>query len=179
MSFFTDLIDSGAREFVAGFAREAVKIARGEIPKPARSPLSRAIAKIRKRWPELAFGTSGYERARRVFNQQLTRAFNAQKAIDEYLAGRIADDEPLIPDRRAEPGEMVTRVYHVEIVSPREATRRWVTVEITHDANASMADIRELAKGAVLDQNANYPQSRIGRTRPNDNWTIATIHPIG
>lgn len=165
-----ELMSSGAGKEVRAFAVEAVRGNPPGAPVPARSPLSRAIARIRQRFA-LPSGTTGYQMAYNVFRRAVRAARRALRI--EQSAGPISPSapspaQPPQPRPRGRAGsqpQQPTRVnytVYVNLTSPRSSRSFRGQVTVSAYSNTPVSEVIRKATDTIRTGKVNTPNAKSG-----------------
>lgn len=159
------IVQAGGLRALSTLAAEAAGTVAAARRSSKRSLASLAIASVRRSFPGLTQGTSGYEVARNVWRRavRLAAATARERASGPVGTGggpRGGTDGPL-PIARERDG---TYVYRVRFDSPG-GTERWRTVTLRGPAGLSDAALASQARASLSDGPDQSPGQGSRRTR--------------
>jgi len=169
---FSASISKGFREAIAALSDLAVTIKRDPSKAILRSPLSRAIEKLRETFPAYFDRTvKGYEAARNIFRKQTRVATKARDLSDKLKADPTAVlTPPRDPDQV--PGQEQRFVMHVEMTSGRRGTKYWTTVIVSAPPGTDLETLIQLAGEANVAKpkdSAGF-RSAVGKNGDGSDW---------
>lgn len=175
MNPILDIVRSGGIRAVATLAAEAVGTVATASRTSRRSLQSLAIAQLRREFPALTRGTSGYEVARNVWRRAVRLAKRVASWPDAGPGGAGGTGGGRPPRGRPRgDAETGTYVYRVKFVSPR-GVERWRTVTYRGPAGLSDDALRSVANAKLSDGPDVSPGQRRGRDYISQQSTAQTV----
>lgn len=171
------LVEAGALSRSLAFAAEAAKPIHSRLTAAARSPMSRAIAMIRKEFM-VEGRVPTYEEARNVY-RRAARNYNAtQREISRQQSQIDAGIPPTPPGRRGTASD-VSRSYRTRVFveSPRTGRGYWTTVIVNGRSTMTASELCNEAQRAIASGEHVTPRAK--RERARSNWQVTDCQILG